>query len=328
MATLEALGYPMAWNKTERAPESSWVGFAVNLPKHEYAVLKPKLDEMTKQLRNWQGQEYMQYKEVESSLGRLQWTTGACPTAKPFMEPMWAWKKALGRAGGRPPRLTAWIAALVEKMLAQPYRPNVKGYRQSDWHGATDAGAKREMKQAGIGGWLYNRPNPQKKDVWWFMCDMMEKHNEWIYKDKDPQRRIAALEMLATLVLFRQLARHAALDGGRLDLHFELETDNQGNQRSILNEKTKKWPNSAILMALIWEAHREGAEIGINHTMRENNKWADQLAGLDCEGFDEKKRLKVSTDPQEFEVLDTLLSLKRETEEEANDGQHKKRKVE
>ena len=312
MATLEALGYPMAWNKTERAPESSWVGFAVNLPKHEFSVLKPKLDEMVKQLRHWQGCEYMQFKMVESTLGRLQWTTGACPTIKPFMEPMWRWKKVLGKAGGRPSKTTAWIAMLAEKMLSQPYRPSIKGYKKSIWHGSSDAGAKIEQKKAGIGGWISNIAKPEKGDVWWFMSDMMEKHNRWLYEDKDPQRRIAALELLGTLVLFRQLVRHAAMEGGRLDLHFELETDNQGNQRSIMSEKNKNWPNSALLMALVWEAHKEGAEIGINHTKREQNTWADQLAGLDATGFDPAKELKVKTNPEEWEILETLINLRKE----------------
>ena len=60
-----------------------------------------------------------------------------------------------------------------------------------------------------------------------------------------------------------------------MSLVIPMATDNQGNAISILNEKTKAWPASIILMQLIWTAHKENYELGINHTYRENNKWAD-----------------------------------------------------
>ena len=107
-----------------------------------------------------------------------------------------------------------------------------------------------------------------------------------------------------------------ATDKGALHMHFELATDNFGNDICILNQKTRKWPNSAILMALIWEAHVKGAELGAIHKKREYNKWADQLANQDFSGFDMEKRIEVSTHPSGWQILETMVNFKLEEQKQ------------
>jgi len=51
-----------------------------------------------------------------------------------------------------------------------------------------------------LGGWLSNSAQPQKDRVWWFHYQVKELDHPWAFKDHKPQRRIAALEMLGTLV--------------------------------------------------------------------------------------------------------------------------------
>ena len=175
-----------------------------------------------------------------------------------------------------------------------------------------------------MGGWITNLKTPNKDQVWWFSVDMIEPHNNWIYEEKEPQLRIAALEMMGTLVLFTELTRKAmASDKGKLDMHFEMATDNYGNDICIVNEKSRKWPNSAILMTLVWEAHTKGAELGVIHKKREYNKWADQLANQDFDGFDNEKRLQVSTQPNCWEMLETMVDLK-EAENAQRTGKRKR----
>ena len=275
--------------------------------------MEEKREKIEAELHLWKNQLYMSEKQVEESLGRFSWTTAACPTAKPFMQPMWAWKKIVTKSGGRASKMAAWSAAFIEKMLKEPFRPTIWSNTRSRWHGASDAGASGPDdadRNAGIGGWYTDIERPEKHEVKWFHADLLEDHNKWLYADKDPQRRIAALELLGSLILFKLVCSAAmASDEGRVDMIFEITTDNAGNETCMLKQNCKTWPMSAIMMQMVWDAHKSGAVLGAIHKHRERNKWADQLAGGNYEGFDASRRITVNTRPEAFDMMGPLSQL-------------------
>ena len=87
-----------------------------------------------------------------------------------------------------------------------------------------------------------------------------------------------------------------------------MATDNQGNTICILNEKTKKWPSSALVMQMVTDAHKWHVDLAINHTYRDANEWADQLAKGDSTGFDPSKRLTTKQLASDWELLTALTT--------------------
>lgn len=143
--------------------------------------------------------------------------------------------------------------------------------------------------------------NPINSDVHWFQLWTGPALHPWAFKDGDPSRRIAALEMLGTLILiFHFLARRdAAL------LHFPLEqvTDNQGNVYSLLNGKSKEFPSAAFLMQIVLLLYEAGAHLCPSHRKRDFNQWADELTHPDPQGSTPQLQLDVSS----FSLLQTIL---------------------
>ena len=56
-----------------------------------------------------------------------------------------------------------------------------------------------------MGGWISDLKSPAKDQVWRFHFQVTKKQFPWAFKEGDPQKRIAAIELLGTLVLCQLL---------------------------------------------------------------------------------------------------------------------------
>ena len=74
---------------------------------------------------------------------------------------------------------------------------------------------------------------PDKSSVFWFRYKIVEERHPWAFVQRSPKRRIAALEMLGTLVLTAFLFEKNDQDE-RLPI-IPLLSDNQGNVYSLLD---------------------------------------------------------------------------------------------
>ena len=110
------------------------------------------------------------------------------------------------------------------------------------------------------------------------------------------------MELFGTLMLWDMIS-YMREPERECVVEIPMATDNKGNTMSILNHKTKTWPSSIILMQLVWEAHKRNMEIGIYHTKRCYNTWADQLAAGDISEFDQKKRAEPRVDAANWDLL-------------------------
>ena len=109
-------------------------------------------------------------------------------------------------------------------------------------------------------------------------------------------------QLHGTLMLLEALNKKNAVPSTHM-LRFKAGTDNLGNSMSILNNRSKTWPSSIIMMQLIWTAHYLNIELGIRHVYRESNTWADQLAGGDATGFDPARRMTPSMSTETWDLL-------------------------
>ncbi|CAE8634286.1 unnamed protein product, partial [Polarella glacialis] len=262
-ATMAALGFPLSWKKTIMGLVNTWLGFQIQTKLPAAAVGHLKHRVMVALLKDISDGKRFSYDEIAEGLGRLQWATNAFPLVKPFLQPFWAWKTV--------------ILLLINSVITStsPFCPT------SSTHGATDAGA--DDTTATIGGWFSDLQNPKQVDVSWFFLQLTKDNAPWAFDKGSPQRRIAALEMFGTLLLFRHLAQEDKIGGH--SVYIPLLTDNQGNALSILNHRTKKWPCSPILMELVLQAHVFHTPIAIRHVKRDFNIWADALTNSIFLGF-------------------------------------------
>ena len=120
---------------------------------------------------------------------------------------------------------------------------------QSSWWGASDASVS-DSGEAYVGGWISNKPNPEKNQVWWFHYQVKEEQHSWAFKDRKPKCRIAALEMLGTLLLTMHLCKKSSSLRGPVLL--PLASDNQGNIYGLLNY-TRKMATAGLLMEIMFQ---------------------------------------------------------------------------
>ena len=175
----------------------------------------------------------------------------------------------------------------------------------SPWWGCSDASASR-TGEAYVGGWCSASPNPTKDTVLWFHYAITADKHPWAFKDGNPQKRIAALELLGTLLLCKHLVTQQGQLPGRVRL--PVGSDNSGNIFSLLNLSAKKPYSAALLMELVLFLHCEGCSIAPNHVLREYNTWADELTHTDFEGFSLVRRLPAPETLFVFPFATRLLS--------------------
>lgn len=110
---------------------------------------------------------------------------------------------------------------------------------------ASNASASKHG-EAYVGGWLTDCTSTSPKDqVLWFQLWMNPSSHAWAFKEGDPSRRIAALEMFGAPCCSPCCSKRSP---GAINLPMEFVTDNQGNAYSLLSGKAKEFPCSAFLL--------------------------------------------------------------------------------
>ena len=145
-----------------------------------------------------------------------------------------------------------------------------------------------------------------KHDVFWFHVPLNPTKHKWAYSKNKASSVIAAIELFGNLCLLKGILTKAS-SAQVVGLFLEFATDNQGNSFSLLNEKTRKWPASPVLMEIFLQAHHAGCYLSPRHSMREQNTWADDLANGDVSAFDPSKEWVVNE--SQWILLDTLMAL-------------------
>ena len=103
----------------------------------------------------------------------------------------------------------------------------------SPWWGCSDSSASAQG-DAYVGRWCSDATHPSKAEVFWFHYQIKPAEHPWAFKDGNPQKRIAALELLRTLLLCKRQHGPAL---GRVRL--PVGSDNSGNIFSLLNLSSK-----------------------------------------------------------------------------------------
>lgn len=197
------------------------------------------------------------------------------------------------------------LALLMKELFTTPYRQLSPYLPKSQWWGCSDASAS-DTGEAYIGGWLSDSQLPARHSVYWFRFQIFQSQFPWAFKDGNPKKRIAALELLGTLVLAHCILR---LQGKTASaVRIPVGSDNQGNVFSLLNLASKKPHTAAILMELVLLLHVAGCALAPCHVPRELNQWADDFTHPLCGGFSFEPYLDVRGMFAQFNLLSRLTS--------------------
>ena len=303
LAFLVALGVPLSWKKTVLSEINTWLGFVINPAGPFVQMARDKHVIVLALLKDLAAGKVFSSKAIEKALGRIQWATATCPLAKPFLQPFWQWKSACKNAG-QLGKLVRCLAVLLSELFSRQF-PQMSPFSPwSSWTGASDASAE-PFGSTWIGGWFSDLSTPTKAQVYWFQYQVTRESHPWAFKNGDPQKRIAAIELYGTLFLVLLLMERQPSASCRL--HIPLISDNQGNVYSILNNATRKMPNSGVLMELVYQIYQAGHLLAPTHSKRDENKWADELTHPNPLGFSPALKVDISHLFAKFMLIPKLL---------------------
>ena len=129
----------------------------------------------------------------------------------------------------------------------------------------------------------------------------------WAFSKSSPNKVIAALELLATLIAVKlwipdsedRQASRVALRGF---------TDNQSNEALVKKAMTTKYPSSLVLLELAEELAAKKCDLSLTWIRRDLNQLADDLTNEKFDSFDPEFRVPLKGEDMRWRVLDKLLS--------------------
>jgi hypothetical protein len=314
LALLCSWGVPLKWKKVRGGIAYSWVGLFVDHQRGEYGLSPGRAAWLCKWLRHQAMCGWVGLGELQTTVGRLNFVTLVLLRERPILGLLYSWLASSGRAGSSRMRLPQglkvlflWLAGRLERSANQLTRPP-PGPCTGTPAFATDAGARDG--RAFIGGWLMLQGDPAKAE--WFAMEVRqdplgsEEHTPegydsvvlpWLFVGKcDPQRRIAALELLASIVALKLFAgslkreESAARSWHCAASHIQGVTDNKGNESLTRSFMSTKYPLPILLGELMDEMALQEVDFTLEWWQRDLNTTADALTHFDMKGMDPAKR--------------------------------------
>ena len=198
--------------------------------------------------------------------------------------------------------LVTVFSFLVERLERRCHYPCAEEPRTQDVAFRVDARADRDSVT--LGGWLPQRSKDgglTKQGAPWFSVELDRAAAPWAYtKEGGPQRAIAALEAMATL-LGVVLLSPAGSSGQPLRAQLVLPalTDNRGNALALARLATVKFPLTLVACELSAQLEARSMRLSLDWVPREFNVEADALSNGDVDGFDpaQRKSLDVALYP-------------------------------
>eukprot|EP00439_Symbiodinium_sp_Y106_P077224 s2154_g16.t1 len=163
---------------------------------------------------------------------------------------------------------------------------------------------KAEASRAWIGGFLELVDGCQGP---WFSLEVEKSWAPWAFAKGDPNKVIAALELLATLVGVRLWVPDGdAKKTSRVAIRGY--TDNQSNEALLKKAMTTKFPPTLILMELAGELSAKNCELQLQWVRRDLNRLADDLTNENFASLGPNFRIALKGEALEWRVLGRLLS--------------------
>lgn len=303
-------GVPFKFSKQRGGMQVDWIGlhsdyttYQLGLSVGRAAWLSDWCSKLSKQLR-------VGAREVTSGLGRLCFAANALYWERPFLGPIYAWAASVRNLGHvvTLPWAIAFILAWLAKKLGEGGRLQSPPSMLQETGELFRTDAKAEDGRAWIGGWETLHSMDTRK-ARWFALEVEETWCPWIFcKKKDPNRVIAALELLGTLVavmLFgddwpKHLKANCLVGSAR--------TDNQGNSFAVAKLMSTRFPLTLVIMELSEQLKVRNLELHLGWIQRDSNQPADDLTNDKFGGFSDELRIQKKGEDLDWLVMGELLA--------------------
>ena len=277
-----------------------------NYPHHQLGLSKKRADWLVEWLEDKAVRGRVSAKEFSQGLGRLGFAAIALDWERPFLGPLHAWASAVQAKVGVltiPTMLRVlcrWLAGrLAEGGRLQTPAPLVG--EEAPLSFFTDA--KAEAGRAWIGGFLELVPGCQGP---WFSLEVKEDWAPWAFAKGDPNKVIAALELLATLVAVKLWVPEGS-EKKTSRVAIRGYTDNKSNEALLRKAMTTKFPSTLLLMETAEELSAKNCELQLQWIRRDLNQLADDLTNENFDSFDPQFRIKLEGSSLQWRILDQLL---------------------
>ena len=315
---LLALGVPFKWAKFRGGFRVGWVGYGVCYQTFAMGLT----DSRAQWVADWTGKLVsdgrVSVAEMRSGVGRLNYAAQALYYERAFLGIIYLWVSSIVSASVQVATIP-WAVRLILQWIGRRMSDEsaLKGRLQVvpnldlptvEWF-RTDA--KAEDGEAWIGGWEVNGTNSTMESRW-FAMQITKEQAPWVFaKAGDPQRVIAALELLASMVAM-VLFDPDCKRGGPMDCVLTGITDNRGNAFIVSKLSSTKWPITTLLIELSEQLRARGAVLNLVWRRREENKEADALTNQEYSGFNMQLRVGREFGDIKWRTLDELITTSSE----------------
>jgi hypothetical protein len=186
--------------------------------------------------------------------------------------------------------------------------------------------AKAENGRATVGGWECRQGTPTKLARWWFLRVEPE-HFPWAFaKNNDPQRVIATLELLGTLLAII-VFNYESKDFWTSSCTISADTGNQGVTLAMHKFMSTKWPLTPVLAELGEQLRTRQLELQLSWVRRDCNVEADAITNEDFSAFDPGKRIMIDPGKIPWIILPKVMEWSKQIYEHAESGRINREKT-
>jgi hypothetical protein len=287
------VGVPFKWAKSSGGLRLSWVGLYIQLDECKFGLSAMRAGWLVAWLQAALRRGSVEVGEFAGVLGRLNFAALALEYEKPWLAVLYLWLGALPfGVVARLPWAVRLVFMWLARRLAGPGHVQEVRPRTASIGEAFRSDARAEGGRAWVGGWeiLGGRTPGTAR---WFATEVLPSWALWAFcKQRDPQRTIAALELLGTLLsvmLFsdrwpKDATGHCALTGS---------SDNLGNTYIVSKMMSTKFPVAPLLIELSEQLRSRGLVMDLKWLKRECNQEADDLSNMETGAFCPSLELQV-----------------------------------
>ena len=315
---LTVLGVPFKWTKCRGGFEVDWIGLHLVYRSYSLGLSTSRAGWLISWIITVLAVGKVGTREAAGALGRLSFAAQALFHEKALLGPLYLWVSAVLRGASEVVVLPCairlilgWYRVRLEgagRVQATPSIPIDRGELfRSD--------AKAEGGRATIGGWECAGGVAPAQARWYFV-EVTRDWAPWAFaKANDPQRVIATLELLGTLLCI-------VLFGDKWDKPWKGQgiltgsTDNAGNTFATAKLMSTMWPLTALLIELSEQLRARECGLHLLWRQRDINTEADAITNEDFSSFSPALRVNVVPSEIKWLVLPEVLASSQKLYEE------------
>jgi hypothetical protein len=298
---------PFKWEKTRGGLQTDWIGLHTDYRRYMLGLSVARAKWLADWCKEVAKRQLVMPRVFASGLGRLCFSANALVWERPFLGPLFAWSAAIGQLNREVK--VPWAICFILLYLANRFE---KGDRlmppprtRSEMGVVFKTDARADEDGAWVGGWEPH-PSGDTRRSRWFAVKVTEDWASWAFVKKNPQRVIAALELLGTLlgvILFSDRWQK----GSKGCMIGQAITDNKGNSFIVAKQMSTKYPITLLLMELTEWLRELDVALDLKWVPRDQNTEADALSNMDLKDFNEELRMQISPKEIQWKILDELL---------------------